>query len=129
MNEKSLEKNLSNLERELVALQTAHEIGVGVVEYYEYNAEPPVFEEDNTYHAGALIEVADGERSWPFIEFWGGSEDSLEPFMQYREDGRRFAIYTNDIYQRIIRYRIVSTSILNIHYAQSIEEIQDWVKS
>jgi hypothetical protein len=35
MDERSLEKNLKNIDRETLALQTAHEIGAGAVRYYE----------------------------------------------------------------------------------------------
>ena len=50
MNPQSLEKNLNNIERELVNLQTAHEVGLGSVQYWNYEgANPAVYEDTVLY--------------------------------------------------------------------------------
>lgn len=114
MNEKSLQKNLANMERELVNLQTAHEIGLGVVEYHEYkgvsSSQVQVFRLD--------IIVADGERSYPFLEILMRKRNNVitETIMlwQNNNDGRNFSAYCYGLGTSYCDWKITSTSALNI---------------
>lgn len=114
MDKKSLEKNLDNLERELLALQTAHDIGLGVVRYYEYSG---------TSSGAKLyilldIEVAQGERAFPFmnilIERQSGGRIQYNAVWQEGSDGMKFAAQCGGLGQVIIDWKIISTSKLII---------------
>lgn len=68
MNEKSLEKNLANLERELVALQTAHEVGLGNVIFWEYSGTAVAVYEDMICYMA--VQVNAGEPLNPILNFY-----------------------------------------------------------
>ena len=129
MNGKSLGKNLANLERELIALQTAHEIGLGSVEYYEYILTPPVLNNDGSYVSGTLVEIKQGEKVWPLIQVWGDIYPLCVPQLRKASDnGDKFVIYSLDIWDTPSpRFRVISSSQISYRYASSVQEILSWI--
>lgn len=129
MNEKSLEKNLANLERELINLQTAHEIGLGSVEYYEYILTPSILDNSGSYVTGTLVEIKAGERVWPLIQIWGEIYPICVPQLRKASNnGDRFVIYSVDLYNTPSpKFRVITSSQITYTYASSVQEILDWL--
>lgn len=135
MNEKSLEKNLSNLERELVNLQTARDVGLGGVSFYTYTAHFWTFhlEEGDWPMTFVLIDVLDGEQADPLMNVYissiFGTNDSGYANIE-RVNSRKFDLfvqrpfYTQDIQ---MEYIVVSSSKLRVKAAESYQEYVDWL--
>lgn len=127
MDQRSLEKNLKNIERELVNLQTAHEIGLGTVKYYNYNGETEAqMDEDYYYRAFVLIEVNAGERVNPFMEIfvnYGGDFSSVLK----NTAGTRYVINSLDIFPYTIVWTLVTTSMITWHYSYDVDEARAWL--
>lgn len=127
MNEKSLEKNLANLERELLAVQTAHNIGLGVVRYWEYA---------DTLVTGEYIvaficaNVKDGERLNPFIEFYTDSSKAAQATIiksiTYPERYALLAIALEPSGMEM-DWKMVSTSQMEYHYVYTVEDAEEWL--
>lgn len=142
MNEKSLEKNLANLERELVALQTAHDVGLGAVEFYSYAATTPArrWSEDwpNSHFLAIMITVHDGEPLNPVIQGYiqadgMGNIPSIGNYMMQHSDSKySFFDAGLGIDAPIVTqyfYKVVSTSRLDIEIAESIAQYEEWVEN
>lgn len=130
MNEKSLEKNLANLERELVALQTAHDVGLGVIRFYEYSEAGVVVFEDDYYYCWILLNVKEGERLNPDITVYLDDSGDYVWTSTVKSETYpgRYAIVVLSIFQKTsILWKIVSTSQLEYHYASSSQEAEDWI--
>lgn len=127
MNEKSLEKNLANLERELVNLQTAHEVGLGTVKYYNYSGRVDA-QIDASYYYGVyvLIEVNEGERINPFMELFVNFEANFASLLK-NQSGTRYLINSYDIFEYTLVWAVVSTSMISWHYAYTLQEARDWL--
>lgn len=133
MNEKSLEKNLANLERELVNLQTAHDVGLGAVGFYTYWANFLTVGMDGFQYGIVLIDVLDGERGDPLMDVYVssiyGNNESGYAYAE-RVSGTKFDIYVmRPFYAQVIelQYKIVSSSRLNVRAATSYQEYVDWL--
>lgn len=142
MNDKSLEKNLANLERELLALQTAHDVGLGAVEFYSYTGTTPArrYSPDwpDSHWVAVMITVHDGEPLNPIIQ--GsiqadgiGNKASIGGYMMRHSDSK-FSFFDAGLgigYSPVTRYlyRIDSTSRLDIEMAETLEEYEDWVRN
>lgn len=129
MNEKSLEKNLANLERELINLQTAHEIGLGSVKYWEYSENGRIIELEYVYAVIVLINVAAGERLNPIIDFYADLNADFREIVKSNIYPNRYAfiMMTLDRGAQSILWKMVSTSKLDYHYGNSSQEAEDWV--
>lgn len=142
MNEKSLEKNLANLERELVALQTAHDVGLGVVEFNTYYGEAParIWSPDwpNSHFIAIMMEVIDGEPLNPIIQvnvqgIGMGNTASIGRYT-LQHSNSKFSFFDAGLgtdYPHIdtYEYLIDSTSRLNISFAETLEEYEDWIRN
>jgi hypothetical protein len=114
MDERSLEKNLANIERELLNLQTAHDVGLGSVRFYEYMGS-----EAATNVIRLRITVQDGERSWPFMVVmmerendWRAEYNILVPA---NNDGTEFIAQVGALLDDVVtNWKIVSTSRLSV---------------
>lgn len=135
MNDKSLEKNLANLERELVALQTAHDVGLGAVGFYEYQGEGDTF-----YSQGVsgqifalLIDVDDGDRLDPLLNvfvssIYGNNQTGFAYVERY--NSAKFDVFIlRPFIQETFRlqYKIISSSRLIVKVAESGEEYEEWL--
>ena len=134
MNEKSLEKNLANLERELLALQTSHDVGLGAVGFYEYEGDYMTFPSDlgTGVFSVILIDVLDGEREDPLLNVYISSiyEDNSNGFAQVeRVNGTKFDYYNSRLGSEQIpmHYKIISSSKLNVKACESEQEYWDWL--
>lgn len=118
MDERSLEKNLKNIDRETLALQTAHEIGAGAVRYYEYSGSSS----GNVGVYGLSIRVVTGERAWPFIRVLMRKRHDIiaETAMLWTDaqDGMSFEAYIYGLGLAICDWKIISTSRLEITEAE-----------
>lgn len=118
MDERSLEKNLKNIERETLALQTAHDIGPGLVRYYEYSGSSA----ENVGAYGLAIRVMQGERAWPFIRVLMRKRNDMvsETVMLWTDDqdGMSFEAYVYGLGRAICDWKIISTSRLEITEAE-----------
>lgn len=114
MNPRSLEKNLANIERELVNLQTAHDIGLGLVKYYQYSGTSSTAR----VFLSLNIDVADGERPWPYmnvlIERRSSSGLQYSAVWQLDNDGTKFRAQCGGLGEYYIDWKIISTSRLII---------------
>lgn len=128
MNEKSLEKNLANLERELINLQTAHEIGLGSVRYWEYDDYATPVQLTYVYAVIVLIEVSQGERLNPILDSYSADVIFAEVYKSNIYENR-YAYIMTTIYSSVhsVHWKIVSTSKLNYHYGYSEQEAEDWI--
>ena len=127
MDERTLQKNLANLERELVNLQTAHEIGLGVVKYYAIGDSTWVNTPIGDYYGVyVLIGVDDGERSRPFLELFVNSETSFAPLLA-GASGNRFVINTYGMFAYQFKWKIISTSKVSWHYSTDTNEARNWL--
>lgn len=136
MDNKSLEKNLANLERELVALQTAHDVGLGAVGFYEYEGDYYTFPSDLGYgaYSALLITVANGERTDPIMNVYITSiyQDNTTGFaFVERLSPVKFdtfsALVMGHHEQMLMHYKIISTSKLNVKPCESEQEYWDFV--
>lgn len=137
MNEKSLEKNLANLERELVNLQTAHEVGLGAVGFYVYEGDFWTFtySGDPTDYpiAVLMMTVLNGERTDPLLDVYISSifEDNRVGFASTeRYSATKFDVYiSRPFYHQAVymHYRVVSSSKLYVKPAQSYSEYVEWL--
>lgn len=129
MDSKSLEKNLANLERELVALQTAHDIGLGVVKYYQFDdVATPVH--DTYYYVWLCINVKDGERLNPMLNWYIDDTQNIDFNLMVKSETYpgRYALIVLSIFSTpSIQWRLVSTSQLEYYYASSAEEVEAWI--
>lgn len=130
MDQRSLEKNLKNIERELVNLQTAHEVGIGAVIFYQYG------EYDETHYIPTsevgravwiLLEAAPGEN----INFMFQSYTNMIGLETIKSSviPNRYAIYiyyTTD-WGNGFTWDLVSSSRLLWHYAATWEEAEEWM--
>lgn len=138
MNEKSLEKNLANLERELVNLQTAHDVGLGAVGFYSYSANFWTFTYSGEQYgwpiAAVLIDVLEGEGGDPlmnsYISSIYGDNDPGFANME-RHNSKKFSIFVqrlgNTLPPIYMQYLVVSSSRLRVKAAQSYQEYVDWL--
>ena len=62
MDEASLEKAITKMERELLALKTSHQIGVGTIRFYESSIEI-----ESTTNMRVRIKIANSEPVPPFL--------------------------------------------------------------
>lgn len=125
MNEKSLEKNLANLERELVALQTAHDVGLGVVRYYEYDGYlTPISSYGFSY---ILINVKSGERLNPLIELYVSRNVAVPGIMRSNVYNDRYLARGYCIEQIASEWKIVSTSQIEYRYTNQTAEAEEWI--
>lgn len=111
MDERTLQKNLANLERELVNLQTAHEIGLGVVKYYRYtgtsSAQTSFFRLD--------IQVDSNELAWPFLDVSIAPRGAniitqFQMLWPLDQTGRNFRVAMGGLDDYTYDWAIVSTS-------------------
>lgn len=133
MDNKSLEKNLANMERELLNLQTAHDIGLGAMSFFQYEGNY------STYHSeyggtrfDLLIDIEEGERTDPIFNIYVSS--------MYGTDYNGFD-YTERVSEKkfIVGFfalgdipidmytKIISSSRLRIKSATSIKEVEEWL--
>lgn len=136
MNEKSLGKNLSNLERELVNLQTAHDIPLGAVDYYEYRVSFRMTHYEGAYRiAYLLVGIKDGELPFPYLEKWGVSQINVNNYVLdfgfiNNDSGTRFVVIFlalgNDDYD--VTQIITSTSQLVTRVTYSQSEAEEWLE-
>lgn len=125
MNEKSLEKNLANLERELIALQTAHEIGLGQVRYYEYNGYlVPTLSYSVVY---ILINIKSGERTDPLLQFFVSMNVALDGILRSNVYTGRYLGRGYCIEQIPSAWKIVSTSQIEYEYSYDTAEAEEWI--
>ena len=142
MNDKSLEKNLANLERELLALQTAHDVGLGAVEFNTYSGEAPARQWmpdwPSSHFIAIMMEVIDGEPLNPIIQasvqgVGMGNSASLGRYVMQHSPSRfsSFDAGVGGSYPQVTtyEYRIDSTSRLSISFAETIEEYEDWIRN
>lgn len=134
MNDKSLEKNLANLERELLALQTAHDVGLGAVGFYEYEGDYMTFPSDlgTGIFSVILVDVLDGEREDPVLNvytssIYGGNSTGFAQVE--RVNGTKFDYYDSRLgsTQVQMHYKVVSTSKLKVKACESEQEYLDWL--
>lgn len=135
MNEKSLEKNLANLERELLALQTAHDVGLGAVGFYEYQGEGDTFDFQgiNDQMFILLMDVDDGERLDPLLNvfvssIYGNNQAGFAYVERY--NSAKFDVFilrpfTQETFH--LQYKIISSSRLRVKVAESWEEYEEWL--
>lgn len=118
MDERSLEKNLKNIDRETLALQTAHEISAGSVRYYEYSGSSS----GAVGAYGLSIRVATGERAWPFMRVLMRKRNGVitETAMLWTDaqDGMSFEAYIYGLGLAVCDWKIISTSRLEITEAE-----------
>lgn len=128
MDKTSLEKNLANMERELVALQTAHEIGIGTVKFYKYGEYTQHLIPYGSMALGLILfEAKDGENINPLLQAYTDMirvetvKSSVIP--------NRYVLYLASSFDWApgITWEIVSSSLLNWHYADSIQDAEDWL--
>lgn len=81
MDEASLGKAITKMERELLALKTSHQIGVGTIRFYESSIEI-----ESTTNMRVRIKIADSEPIPPFLLVVAPRGDVLYPIMD--EDTR-----------------------------------------
>lgn len=137
MNEKSLEKNLANLERELVNLQTAHDVGLGAIGFYTYQDNFWTFsysgDPSDWPVAAVLIDVVSGEGADPLLNVHISSiyGDNSSGFANAeRHSSMKFSFfvqrpfYSGQIY---MQYRVVSSSRLTVRAATSYQDYVDWL--
>lgn len=130
MNEKSLEKNLANMERELIALQTAHDIGLGSVIYWEYNEVSGTLV--NNYSVSYIkVKVKDGEKEDLIIQFFADTSKVAQPTI-YKSDvyQGRYLLYAINLDYQVITYfnwKLISTSQIEYSDATSEQEVIDWL--
>lgn len=134
MNEKSLEKNLANMERELLALQTAHNVGIGAVDYYKYTMKGTPQNMGSYYRIFFLIKVKDGELLYPFMEGWEqtdktlGNEGTLLGYTVYKNNtGDKFMVPALDWNPDEVKFVMISTSQLEWTYTYDEEVAKDWI--
>ena len=126
MDKTSLEKNLANMERELVALQTAHEIGLGSVIYWEYGGTTTPVQMDYR-RILIMVGVKSGEKLNPILTC-------------YTDTGYFPQIYKSDVYDdrylfsvvgfsdfTTFTWKLVSTSQVYYNYAETLQEASDWM--
>lgn len=128
MNEKSLEKNLLNLERELVNLQTAHNIGLGSVTFWQYSGVAASLYQNVI--AYIKINVKAGERLNPIIIFYSDSskvaQGSLFKSSVYPDRYLFYAIAL-DFELTYFNWKAVSTSQIEYSQAATAEEAREWL--
>ena len=134
MNEKSLEKNLANMERELLALQTAHNVGIGGVDYYKYTMKGTPQNRGSYYRIIFLIKVKDGELLYPFMEGWEqtdktlGNEGTLLGYTVYKNNtGDKFMVPALNWNPDEVKFVMVSTSQLEWTYTYDEDVAKDWI--
>lgn len=133
MNDKSLEKNLANLERELLALQTAHDVGLGAVGFYEYSYDAQSFFYNYGQFFILMIDVLEGEREDPLMNVFISSiyeTNDVGFAMINRENSMKFlAVIIRPFYYTAVNmsYKVVSSSKLNVKAATSFQEYEDWL--
>ena len=137
MDQRSLEKNLKNIERELVNLQTAHAIGLGAVGFYVYEGDFYTFTysgDPDDWPIGALmIDVLNGERPDPLMDVYISSiyGDNVVGFAATeRISDIKFDLYVSrplSSGQILMHYKVISSSRLNVKAAESYQEYVDWL--
>ena len=142
MDSKTLEKNITNLERELVALQTAHDVGLGAIEFYSYTGIAPArrYSEDwpESHYLAIMITVHDGEPLNPVIQGYIqadgiGNKTSIGNYMMQHSNSKfsffdaGLGIGLPPVSQYL--YRVDSTSRLDIEIAESLEQYEEWVRN
>lgn len=128
MDKTSLEKNLANMERELIALQTAHDVGIGTVKFYKYG--------EYTQHL-----ISYGSRAYCLVLFEAKDGENINPLLQSYTNiinvelikstviPNRYVLYLAFSFDLAlgITWEIVSSSLLNWHYGDSFQEAEDWL--
>lgn len=133
MDKKSLEKNLANLERELLALQTAHDVGLGVVDFYEITMTGTMqqMQGQGYYYVYILVWVKDGERFNPFVQYWQEREEQGFVDSSYEllknDEGNHFLISFIGFVPSTISAKMVSTSQLDWRVSYDTQEAMAWV--
>lgn len=134
MNEKSLEKNLANMERELIALQTAHDVGLGNVDYYQYSILFSLVDTGDYYQGYILINIKNGEKTFPFMENWRAiSSIYVEPYaidfgIMNNSSGDKFVIAYISFYPDNVNEVVVSTSQIEYRITYDVNEARNWIQ-
>lgn len=133
MDQKSLEKNLANMERELLALQTAHDIGLGAVDYYEYTIPVELSYTGTMYRAFILINIKDGEGTFPFMQEWRKlptatySPYTVDFGILNNSSGDKFLLALISFYQETANELITSSSQLEYKISYDADEATRWI--
>ena len=129
MNEKSLEKNLANMERELINLQTAHDVGIGVVKFYKYGEYTEHWFPLGVYGRIVLVlfEASIGENPNPMIQTY--TDMITVETIKSSTLPNRYALYYyfSSDWGNGITWELVSSSLINWHYANSIQDAENWL--
>lgn len=125
MDQKSLEKNLANMERELVALQTAHDVGMGMVRYYEYDGYlNPTLSFSVVY---ILISIKSGERNDPLLQFYTSRNVALSGILRSNVYTGRYLGRGYCIEKIPSAWKIISTSQIEYEYSYDTAEAEEWI--
>lgn len=128
MNEKSLEKNLANMERELINLQTAHDVGLGNVNYWEYNDTATTLFEGVISYIG--VQVKSGEPLNPIMAFYvDTSLVGVENIMKSQTYSDRYLLYAISLTFAQVTYNFKLTSTSQVEYfaIPTGSEAQAWL--
>ena len=137
MNEKSLDKNLANIERELINLQTAHEIGLGAISFYSYTDDFYTFTvstgSGDMQAAVVMVDVVDGELTNPLLNFYvssinGNNSSGFTNIEQYSP--RKYAFIATKAFTGAhihMYYLVCSSSKLSVSVASSYQDYLDWL--
>lgn len=129
MNEKSLEKNLANLERELVNLQTAHDVGLGAVRFYEFGEfTTSYFMVGDTRVYIVLCEIDEGENLAPMLQCWTDHSTVGFKFLKSAVYPSRFIVYMLQLpeWGDGAGWRLASSSTISYRYAISYQDAEDF---
>lgn len=128
MNEKSLEKNLANLDRELVALQTAHDIGLGNTIFWEYTGTGQTLYQNIVCFI--KLKVKDGEPINVILDYYvDTAKVGTGNIIKSTTYNDRYILYAMsiDFTMKTFNWKLVSTS--KVEYAQlsTAQEAIDWL--
>ena len=128
MNEKSLEKNLANLERELVNLQTAHDVGLGNVRYWQYSGVAKALYND--FICYMAVQVKGGEPLNPVLNFYVDTEVAgVANVIKSATYEDRYLLWAVSLASGTSRFnfKLVSTSQVSYWELATPEEAEAWL--
>lgn len=128
MDQKSLEKNLANMERELLALKTAHDVGLGNVNYWEYNDKATTLFEGVVSYIG--VQVKSGEPLNPIMAFYvDTSLVGVDNIMKSQTYSDRYLLYAISLSFARVTYHFKLTSTSQVEYFEipTGSEAQAWL--
>lgn len=128
MNEKSLEKNLANLERELVNLQTAHDIGLGSVRYWQYSGVATALY--NNFICYMAVQVKQGEPLNPVLNFYVDTEIAgVANVIKSTTYEDRYLLWAVSLASGTpkFNFKLVSTSQVSYWELATPEEAEAWL--